>query len=144
MLERFGLENRILAFSGDNASSNDTQAMALDKKKNSFRTENRICCFNHTIQLSAKALLQPFTSCITAMDSGDVADEIQDLMDLYDDEIEEDDESIYSDNGSDIDGLHELNEAEQAEILKETAIVKQTISKVCIALLHTLLNSIGE
>jgi hypothetical protein len=142
MLERFGLENKILMFNGDNASSNDTQAVALDGKKNSFHVENCIRCFNHTIQLAAKALLRPFYSHVTR-DAGDdeTADEIPDLIDYNDDDgdddgdndddgDEEDDNDDINEDDSNVDGLRRMSEMEQAEFQEETAIVKQTITKV--------------
>src|ERR1700733_14392078 len=99
MLERFGLENKILTFNGDNASSNDTQATALDGKKNSFSADNRIRCFNHTIQLAAKALLRPFYSRVTKeAGDDDTADEIPDLVD-YDDEDDDDNGDDDDDDG---------------------------------------------
>ncbi|KAG1861091.1 hypothetical protein C8R48DRAFT_546300, partial [Suillus tomentosus] len=51
MFEDFGLTQKILAFNGDNAMSNDTQTTTLDKLPNSFAKENRACCFNHMLQL---------------------------------------------------------------------------------------------
>ncbi|KAI0281071.1 hypothetical protein BC826DRAFT_865523, partial [Russula brevipes] len=51
MLEAFGLQDRILAVSADNATSNDTQGEALADMHNSFELENRVRCFNHTLQL---------------------------------------------------------------------------------------------
>ncbi|KAJ7430554.1 hypothetical protein FB451DRAFT_944170, partial [Mycena latifolia] len=51
-----------LGLTGDNATSNDTQTTFLhDNPKNSFDEVNRIRCFNHTLQLSAKGLLRPFS-----------------------------------------------------------------------------------
>ncbi|KAG1866361.1 hypothetical protein C8R48DRAFT_600350, partial [Suillus tomentosus] len=57
MLEDFGLTQKILAFNGDNATSNDTQTTTLNQLPNLFAKENHACCFNHTLQLSAKTLL---------------------------------------------------------------------------------------
>ncbi|KAG2151559.1 uncharacterized protein EDB93DRAFT_1051851, partial [Suillus bovinus] len=51
MLEDFGLTQKILAFNGDNSTSNDTQTTKLDQLPNSFAKENRARCFNHTLQL---------------------------------------------------------------------------------------------
>jgi len=48
----------------DNATSNDTQQEHLTKKDNSFQEENHIRCFNHTLQLSTKALLCPFNPAL--------------------------------------------------------------------------------
>jgi len=46
----------------DNAVSNDTQSSELAQLKNSFKEEQCIQCFNHTMQLSVKALLWPFNT----------------------------------------------------------------------------------
>ncbi|EGN98178.1 hypothetical protein SERLA73DRAFT_138494 [Serpula lacrymans var. lacrymans S7.3] len=51
MLERFGLEQKVLVVTMDNATSNDTQTAKLSKLNNSFSTFNRVRCFNHTLQL---------------------------------------------------------------------------------------------
>ncbi|KAJ6467611.1 hypothetical protein DFH09DRAFT_955973, partial [Mycena vulgaris] len=51
VLEDYGIENKMLGLTGDNASSNDTQTTALKQHKNSFDDVNRIRCFIHTIQL---------------------------------------------------------------------------------------------
>ncbi|KAG1737875.1 uncharacterized protein EDB91DRAFT_1037028, partial [Suillus paluster] len=51
MLEYFGLTQKILAFNGDNATSNDMQTMKLDQLPNSFAKENCAHCFNHMLQL---------------------------------------------------------------------------------------------
>lgn len=65
MLERFGLTNRIHAVNADNATANDKQTIKLDSLDNLFKEENRVRCFNHTLQLSAKALLAPFNTAIS-------------------------------------------------------------------------------
>ncbi|GBE84099.1 hypothetical protein SCP_0600770 [Sparassis crispa] len=64
MLIRFGIEQKILMFNGDNATSNDKQTSELAKLPNSFEEANRARCFSHTLQLSAKSLLQPFNSAL--------------------------------------------------------------------------------
>jgi len=60
MLRQNGLNDRILACNNNNAASNDTQAIMLAKLPNTFEEINHVCCFNHTLQLSAKTLLKPF------------------------------------------------------------------------------------
>src|SRR5258705_11663448 len=65
MLERFGLTEKILAFNADNATPNDVQTIKLDQLDNSFKEENRVRCFNHTLQLSAKSLLKPFNLALS-------------------------------------------------------------------------------
>jgi hypothetical protein len=65
MLEKSGLTTKILAINADNATSNDTQTTKLDQLDNSFDEENRVRCFNHTLQLSVKSLLKPFNTAIS-------------------------------------------------------------------------------
>ena len=50
---------KVLAINMDNASSNDKQTCKLATLDNSFEAFNRVRCFNHTLQLAAKALLRP-------------------------------------------------------------------------------------
>ncbi|KAJ7587041.1 hypothetical protein C8J56DRAFT_724119, partial [Mycena floridula] len=53
MLVRYNLEHKILSFTADNATSNDTQTMYLsDNVDNIFDSVNRIRCFNHTLNLA--------------------------------------------------------------------------------------------
>ncbi|KAJ7923913.1 hypothetical protein B0H13DRAFT_1566850, partial [Mycena leptocephala] len=53
MLDRYELSGKILAVTGDNATSNDTQVVSLSENpNNAFERVNRVRCFNHTINLS--------------------------------------------------------------------------------------------
>ncbi|KAJ7190629.1 hypothetical protein GGX14DRAFT_339402, partial [Mycena pura] len=53
MLQRFNLQHKILAWTGDNATSNDTQNTALaNNPNNSFDAVNHVRCFNHTLNLA--------------------------------------------------------------------------------------------
>ncbi|KAJ7686054.1 hypothetical protein B0H14DRAFT_2230937, partial [Mycena olivaceomarginata] len=53
MLSRFNIAHKILAWTGDNASSNDTQNISLgDSPNNSFEAVNRVRCYNHTLNLA--------------------------------------------------------------------------------------------
>ena len=60
---------QILAFNADNATSNDKQTSYLDGLPNSFEAVNHVRCFNHTMQLSVKALMKPFDTPISLDDS---------------------------------------------------------------------------
>ena len=88
MLKRHGLEHKVcltfgsrvcctltisqmLAFNADNATSNNKQTVDLARKKNSFEECNHGRCFNHTVQLVAKALIKPFTACISSATTED-------------------------------------------------------------------------
>jgi hypothetical protein len=64
MLVQFRIKDRILVLNADNAASNDTQTAELSSMDNSFEAVQRIRCFNHTLQLSAKALLRPFNAAL--------------------------------------------------------------------------------
>src|SRR5713101_4664775 len=90
MLARFGLTEKILAFNADNATSNDKQTTKLDQLDNSFHKENRVRCFNHTMQLSAKALLKPFNTALSRTTADDSIDEDEDVPMLIDEEDGED------------------------------------------------------
>jgi hypothetical protein len=71
MLEHFGLEEKILVVNTDNATANNKQTTKLDTLNNLFEEANRVQCFNHTLQLSAKALLVPFNTAISRNAIGD-------------------------------------------------------------------------
>jgi len=94
-------------------------------KQNSFDECNRGRCFNYTIQLAAKALLRPFTSCLRSdYDAVDDVDDITpDLEDVDDDEhldAEEDTEEIENDDDDEVDELDALENDEKAKFLEET------------------------
>ena len=121
MLKQFKLNGKILAFNSDNATSNDTQMTKLNALNNSFNEENWVWCFNHTLQLSAKSLLNPFNTALSgkAADDDDAALYQNDISQtiLEDDEgdgdgntDENEDEDIGEDlQDDDIDKLQELN-----------------------------------
>ncbi|KAG1741576.1 uncharacterized protein EDB91DRAFT_335401 [Suillus paluster] len=78
MLECFGLTKRILAVNADNATANDSQTTKLASLDNSFESVNCVRCFNHTLQLAAKALLKPFNSeSLSASEADDDVDGIR-------------------------------------------------------------------
>ena len=137
MLEQFGLTENILAVNADNATSNDKQTTKLDQLDNTFEKENRVRCFNHTLQLSAKALLRPFNTGL----AGKAADDDTETYDSdnnpvmfeedeedEDDEEQADEEDVEDDN---IDELEQLSEEEQNQLLQDTAGVCETVTKVC-------------
>lgn len=137
MLERFGLTEKILTFNADNATSNDKQTTKLDQLDNSFQKENRIRCFNHTVQLSAKALLKPFNtalSSVTTDDGGedDLDEDIAVLNDEQEEEEQDEEPEVIEDVEDDnINELDELDDEERTRVLGETAAVRATVTKVC-------------
>jgi len=120
---------------------------------NAFKEVNHACCFNHTLQLSAKALLKPFN---VGMSPSKLAPEDElnnfnhEMWTLLDKDTTGDDEGYDGDNsnedrcddgsGEDVDDkVHadnemdepdQLDEEEQEKILADTAEVRQTVTKV--------------
>lgn len=139
---------QILAFTGDNATSNDKQTTFLDRLPNAFEDINRVRCFNHTMQLSAKALIKPFdvSTTVAASDSTDEPADADDMLSIEegnDAEAEEDGEGdTDSDSVSgndqdeqdaeydDIDAFETLDPEAQQELLEATAAVRTTLDKV--------------
>lgn len=143
-----------MAFTGDNATSNDTQTTSLaGNPNNTFKEPNRVCCFNHILNLAVKSLLKPFgsekkqqggdnndandsdndepdnTDDLDALGISDDCDLPLDIPDFNDQPIVHDhDES----GSSDVDECDRLDEGERAEMLKNTEEVQTVISKVCI------------
>jgi len=143
MLKSFGLEDKILAFNADNATSNDTQTTQLASFANSFEEYNRVRCFNHTVQLSAKELLKPFNAGMSGKlwknlnDGGEVEAKVdngdgEDEDDEDDDEEDKDDDSENGDDDpvDDIDEIDEMSDDERFEIETNTGIVRETVTKV--------------
>src|SRR6267154_5547785 len=123
--------------------------------KNTFEEVNHTCCFNHMLQLLAKTLLKPFNA---GMSLTKLAPE-EDKFDNFDDEvaldnnaegnIEGDSDKNGDEDGHDgsredqdgegepeeadsdeIDELNQLDKQEHEEILTDTAVVRQTVTKV--------------
>ena len=89
----------------DNATSNDTQGEPLTDMPNLFSLKNHICCFNHTLQLSAKTLLHPFNVGLgKTTDNGDNND-VDNLLDVDDNGLDEDDKDDKDDDDNDDDSL---------------------------------------
>jgi hypothetical protein len=149
---------QILAWTGDNALSNDTQNTSLgDSPNNSFEAVNRVRCYNHTLNLAVQAFLRPFsppppkkgskgkgkakentdndTEDNNDYDTNDSDSDIND-GDLEDDEELPDLADISTDPLDNVDDVDDsawkgMEEAEQAALLAETDSVKQVITRVC-------------
>jgi hypothetical protein len=135
----------VLAINGDNAKSNNTQTTALANMENSFEEVHRVRCFNHTLQLSSKALLKPFNIGISKESDDEPVDDEDDDMPLLEDvdDDEEDENDVDGENecedgtvveDDDVDELETLTEEERAQILAETAAVHTMVTKVCFVL----------
>jgi hypothetical protein len=112
--------------------------------KNTFEEANHAHCFNHTLQLLAKALLKPFNIGISLTMVASEEEALNDIrnkvMTIYnkdtgnneagdDDDGEEDLDSSSEDLDEDdkpdptTDELDELDEQEQEKVLEDTAVV---------------------
>ena len=126
----------------DNAASNDTQVDALAGMANSFEVDNRVRCFNHTLQLSAKTLLRPFNAGLGEATDDD-AGNVDDLPEVErdDDDNSDDDDDNDDDDPSDVldledidngvDELADLGADAREELMADTAALRRTVSKVC-------------
>ena len=126
------MEMQILAFVGDNASSNDTQTVQLDKLANSFEVANRVRCFNHIMQLSAKALLKPFNAL--AASSATSNSDVEDTLDVF---THDDDEDVGvsaevddRDASETEDPFEGLDDVDKEELLQDTVAIRDTLNKV--------------
>ena len=136
----------------DNATSNDKQTTSLAALDNSFEVFNQVWCFNHTLQLSAKALLRPLnpgildtssnSEAIVSEDSDEAGDADESPPLIIDDESDDenkhggagDDTSGMDDPGDDIDELSQLDSVLRRKTLHETVVVREAVSKVCSSL----------
>jgi hypothetical protein len=145
--------SQILSFNADNTSPNDKQTDTMAMLPNSFEKENRVHCFNHMLQLSAKALISPFnagmknvpgdelmdahTGCTP--DANDVDNVDGKVSDLEDEDNEGDDDADAGTDADemdeatddDINELDQLDEEERNQILEDTNVVRATVSKLC-------------
>jgi hypothetical protein len=114
----------------------------LAKLNNSFHAYNRVQCFNHTIQLCAKALLRSLNPGLLGNDDDqpDVNDDDDDdcppliIIDESEEEIDETDRdadgaglSEDDDPNDKIDELEELDERGRRTIIAQTAVVRDAV-----------------
>src|ERR1700722_20240408 len=111
---------------------------------NSFKAVNRLRCFNHTLHLSVWTLLKPFNASFSSGSNEDLPVDGDD-GNLSDEEARceennhESDDGKGEDNGEEdfgdvdddrIDEHEALDESVHAQLLEETAGLRETISKV--------------
>ena len=135
MLVQFGLTQKIHAVNTNNATSNDMQTTKLNQLDNTFDKDNQVQCFNHTLQLSAKALLKPFnvglSRKVTDDDNEITGDNDGILATFEDDEEGKEEQADDEDNEDDnIDELEVLNKDKQKPVLEETTAVCNAVTKV--------------
>ena len=117
----------------DNATSNDTQREDLTEMANSFEEVNHVRCFNHTLQLSAKALMLPFNPALGKAPDIDFNGG-QDDLSIEDEDSEggnnDGEEDVYDVDDDDIDELDELDSCSREELIEDVAVIRTTISKL--------------
>jgi hypothetical protein len=132
----------------NSAMSNDTQGETLVEMPNSFELKNHIHCFNHTLQLSMKALLCPFNASLGKANEDGTCDNVDDLLSLgIDDDGNDDDDDDEEDEDEDLpvildeddinDGIDKLDalDADSHEVMmNDTAAVCEMVTKVHIIL----------
>jgi hypothetical protein len=123
----------------DNASANDKQTDALAKLDNSFNADGQVQCFNHTAQLSARSLIRPFNPGMTKgknLDdaNGEVEQNGSKIIDEDDDRDHTNLASVLNDNVDNnddgIDELDSLDGIEKEDILADTEVVREAVSKL--------------
>ncbi|KAK7696328.1 hypothetical protein QCA50_000982 [Cerrena zonata] len=103
-LKDYGIDEKILGITCDNALNNDTLLESVEMSLNSqCGKDSRIRCFAHVLNLVVKAIISPFTRKLNTSEIGDVDDDIpnsdNDLVETEDeDEI---DDEIDSPEGED-------------------------------------------
>jgi hypothetical protein len=113
----------------------------LDELPNTFDELNRVRCFNHTIQLSAKGLLKPFYSVRSIETDNETEygdDSVLSLQALDDEEKsegegEDDPNADNDDKDEDEDPLGALDDDEREELINNTKAVCTTLNKVCLS-----------
>ncbi|KAK7017583.1 ribonuclease H-like domain-containing protein, partial [Favolaschia claudopus] len=131
MLERYKIQHKALSFTGDNATSNDTQTTTLsDNPNNSFVAPNRVRCFNHTLNLSARSLLRPFQKTVRR-DGTEVSYSLADfeVPELEDEELDGEGETA-DDSDDEEDILVTMSEEERELALGQMEAVREVISKL--------------
>jgi hypothetical protein len=124
----------VLVLTTDNASANDKLVQKLDKLENTFEADNHVRCFNHTLQLSAKALIWPFNPGMAKdKDADHLNDDTGVMLEVDDDDDDGDtnsDEELTDDRDDGIDEMEALSESEREALLENTAEIREAVSKV--------------
>ena len=120
----------------------------LDGHPNSFDSANRVWCFNHTLQLSVKALLKAFGAPPKDTDDNGNNDKdneggleflsLEDCKDDIKDEDEDEDDAddegprVDCEDGDEEEDLFDaLDEEEHKKLEEDTLAVRSTLNKVC-------------
>lgn len=142
VLKEFGIENKILSVTCDNASNNDTMIEELEDQLTGFSAVNCTHCFAHILNLVAKSLLKQFDVKTDKKDKDDLNDDEKSLLDMAQNiEAEElttaqenDDEDGEIEDEDNVDGwvdeVEALTSEECANLEESIRPVKKTLVKV--------------
>ena len=134
MLVKHGLDKKILTFNADNASNNDTQMAKLEELPNSFDSVNRVRCFNHTMQLSARALLRPLNNTKSTNEGIELDDvDMAGFNNLGDDDEDENGavlDDCVDENEDDEDLLDGLDDEAKEDLIDSTKEAADALQKV--------------
>jgi hypothetical protein len=123
---------QILGITADNATSNDRHKEEFAAMDNSFEEENHVRCFNHTLQLAAKALLRPFNPALGKAPDIDSDDDLG--VEDQDSDGEEDSQpdvlEIYDVDDDNIDEIDNLDADIRKTLTEKAGVVRTTISKL--------------
>ncbi|CDO75086.1 hypothetical protein BN946_scf185010.g11 [Trametes cinnabarina] len=165
VLEEFGIQRKVLGYTGDNATNNDKMVVELALLDNSFSgVSSQARCFLHTDNLAAKSAMRPFDQA-KAKGGEDraahLAHQIGNQLELLVEELELDTDDVLrtgdlllatdeQDNGEDIatemeddkDGLEDedLTEEELADRMKTAKPTKDMLfklRKISFAIIHS-------
>ena len=107
----------------------------LDGLPNAFEELNRVRCFNHSLQLSAKGLLKPFYSVGLIKTDHETEYGDDDMPALWAMDEEEGDSDVdhnvgHDDEKEEEDPLGALDDDERKELINNTEAVSTTLNKV--------------
>ncbi|TFY74982.1 hypothetical protein EWM64_g9031 [Hericium alpestre] len=141
ILEDFGISEKILSVTCDNANANDTMIAELQKLLPDFPGENaRTRCFTHIVNLIAKSLLRQFDAKESKRtEDSDIMPELEEIKDNIDEEEAEtqrehaavsEEDAVDADEGW-VDEVAEMTASEQKELAKKVRPVRLVLSKLC-------------
>ncbi|KAF5365839.1 hypothetical protein D9757_012804 [Collybiopsis confluens] len=103
ILKSYGIEDKLLSITCDNASANTAMLAELPKLLPNFPgLKAHVQCFAHTINLTAKGILKPFEVCKGTADGDGVPDEVSleelqaELMDIREGNTDHDNENGFA------------------------------------------------
>ncbi|KAK7015603.1 ribonuclease H-like domain-containing protein, partial [Favolaschia claudopus] len=142
VVDDFGIADRLISITCDNASPNDTMCQNLENRLDGFNAEkNRTRCFDHVGNLVAKSLLKMFDAPKKKGEGSEPAapgdgdrdeDEANDGLDLDELLAELNDMERTDDDSDDVfDELAQMLEEDREQFLEQTKEIRSALIKVC-------------